>query len=140
MNPKNIKHIEFCSLVAKGENQDKAYRLISTNKELTDAVCRVMGSKLAKKYAEYISNLKKQDADMVLQAKSEDTVKKALNEVLSTVEVDAYLSKSVKKGDVRAIDIFYKRFGVYPTIKTETELTITERPQIKLPDGTIIEI
>jgi hypothetical protein len=140
MNPTNIKHIEFCSLVSKGENQDKAYRVTIGSKEVTDAVCRVKGSQLSSKYAEYISNLKKQDADMVLQAKSDETVKKALNNVLSTIEVDAYLSNGIKKGDIRAIDIYYKRFGVYPTIKTETELIVTDKVKGKLPDGTEFEL
>ncbi len=141
MTPTLKSHIEFCRAVSNGSTYKDAYKTyVSRKVDVSDAVCEKDGSLLGKKYAAYIADLKKKDADDIMQARSEDVVKKALNEVLSVLEVDAILCKEVQKGDTKAIDIFYKRFGAYPATKVENEITISEKAVMKLPDGTEIEI
>ncbi len=141
MTPTLKSHIEFCRAVSNGSTYKDAYKTyVSRKVDVSDAVCEKDGSLLGKKYAAYIADLKKKDADDIMQARSEEVVKKALNEVLSVLEVDAILCKEVQKGDTKAIDIFYKRFGAYPATKVENEITISEKAVMKLPDGTEIEI
>ena len=141
MTPTLKSHIDFCRAVANGSTYKDAYKTyVSRKVNVSDAVCEKDGSLLGKKYAIHISELKKRDADDIIQARSEEVVKTALNEVLSVAEVDAILCKVVQKGDTKAIDIFYKRFGTYPATKVENEITISEKAVMKLPDGTEIEI
>ncbi len=141
MTPTLKSHIEFCRAVSNGSTYKDAYKTyVSRKVDVSDAVCEKDGSLLGKKYAAYIADLKKKDADDIMQARSEEVVKKALNEVLSVSEVDAILCKVVQKEDTKAIDIFYKRFGAYPATKVENEITISEKAVMKLPDGTEIEI
>ena len=142
--PKN--HREFIRLVADGIAQDEAYRLTSTNNTLTTATCRVNGSKLAKKYALEIQDLKKKALDIVEEVNKNKDVKNALESILTKAEVDAHICNIIK-GDLqevqmlnnqgkvfkakvsptisertKAAEVYYKRFGLNEAEKSEVEL------------------
>lgn len=126
------KHKEFIRLVANGTNLCDAYKLISTNKKLTDGTARVNGSKLAKKYAIEIQEAKKKDVEIVDSLKDNEVLKNALNGILSQVEVDNFLcqimlnEKTNNADKLKAIDLFYKRFGSNAPQKQQVELNNKE--------------
>ena len=139
-------HREFIRLVIDGVNQDEAYRLTSSNKNLTMATSRVEGSKLAKKYALEIQQAKERASAIVEEANNDKDVQKALKSTLTKAEVDA-INSSMIKGELyqvqmvnsqgkiwkamvsptiaerqKAIDTYYKRFGLNEAQKQEVTL------------------
>lgn len=112
MKPESKNHINFCQAVADGMTQTEAYKTyVSPKKSLSTEVAQVEGSKLAKKYAEHIQILRKSASAAIDKAHEDSAVKQALNQILTVAEVDAKLSTLITGGDVRAIDLYYKRFG-----------------------------
>jgi len=124
------EHTEFIRLVANGSEQDKAYMVTVGNNKVTGATARVKGSNLAKKYAIEIDTERKRLQDIVTSTKDSEVLKTALNGILSVAEVDAILCNVIKQpesevGLVKAIDLYYKRFGANSAIKTETKAQIS---------------
>ena len=140
------KHKEFIRLVIDGVNQDEAYRLTSSNKNLTMATSRVEGSKLAKKYALEIQQAKERASEIVEQANNDKDVQTALKSILTKTEVDAKLCEIIN-GDLqevqmlnnqgkvfkamisptlseraKAIDTYYRRFGLNEAQKQEVTI------------------
>jgi len=137
------KHIEFIRLVAIGTNQMEAYKATIGNGKATNATCKNKGSKLAKRYAIDIQQAKEKAAKIVEGVKDNETLKTALNEVLSQAEADAILCKTLKgerevetlivingtiervmtKPDhsdiLKAYDLYNKRFGSNAPVKTD---------------------
>ncbi len=141
MKPKVKSHIEFCKAVSRGTTYKDAYRnYVATKKTISDQTCEVNGSVLAKRYAEYIQELKEKDSRAVDKAHENDASNDALKEILSVAQVDAKLCKLIDKLDPRAMDLYYKRFGHYAPTKTESEIVVSEKTIAKLPDGTELEI
>ena len=125
MKPKSKEHIEFCNLVSKGTTYKDAYYLqVGCKNNTSDATCEQQGSRLAKKYAEYIQELKERISTAIDKAHENSAVNEALKEILTVAQVDGYLCDAVKKGDTRAMDIYYKRFGSYSPIQTEIKGSI----------------
>lgn len=101
--------------------------------------------------SEYDLNLNKGKDEGILDAEKERLKMDILTKFeRMKIASDIGRGKAWKVGDdvikpnandrLKALDYLSKVDGDYAATKLETELTITERPQIKLPDGTIIEI
>lgn len=141
MKPKSKEHIEFCNLVSKGTTYKDAYYLqVGCKNNTSDATCEQQGSRLAKKYAEYIQELKERISMAIDKAHEKEAVNDALKEILTVAQVDAKLCKLIDKLDPRAMDLYYKRFGHYAPTKVENEVIVSEKVVAKLPDGTEMEI
>ena len=141
------KHKEFIRLVIDGVNQDEAYLLTIGNNKVTKATARAKGSAMAKKYALEIQEAKKKALDIVEQANNDKDVQIALKSILTKAEVDAKLCEIIKgelqevqmlnnQGKVfkamisptlseraKAIDTYYKRFGLNEAQKQEVTIT-----------------
>ena len=147
----SAKHQEFIRLVAKGVNNMEAYKSIQSitkhNQSITKGTAKAQGSKLAKKYALEIQQAKEKDAKLIEGVKDNETLKTALNGILSQAEADLINSKilngtlEVEKiviiagkaqkimvkpshSDISsAYDAHNKRFGSNAPVKTEVDLT-----------------
>lgn len=139
----NDKHIDFIRLVSNGQTYKDAYRVTVAKKKVTENVCKVKGSMLAKKYAKEIQEEKRKARERIEAAANADNVKKAIEQILTQAEVDAELCKIIKGelievqvlsnsgkvfkakisptiGDkARAIELYNKRFGSNQPIKTD---------------------
>ena len=159
------KHIEFVQLVAKGVQQEEAYRLTIGNKHTTSGSARAQGSKLCKKYAVFINEERERLRKVVEAANDSKVSEIAQKRIMSSAERMEWLTKLVDgtikakrpfvvggkimeypeepshADRVRALAELNKMDGSYAPAKTETTLTDT-RPasKITMKDGTIIEL
>lgn len=127
-------HMNFIQHVADGKTFKEAYKLSIRDKGLSEKTAEVNGSKLGKKY-QYEINLERTRQNKILEdTKTSEVVKDSLKNILSQSEVDAKLCEIITNaftlvrdgtsgkvvkventtGDrLKAIDIYYKRFGHY---------------------------
>ena len=147
----NKKHTDFIQQIAKGVQQEVAYRTTIGNKDTTSQSARSQGSKLCKKYAKEITEAKQKAQKVVEQANYSQDAKNALKQVLTQAQVDAKLCeiitgeatvekiivvagkvqviKSCKpdhSDKLKAIDLYNKRFG--SNAPTSTNISITDLP------------
>ena len=139
------QHQRFIELVSKGETFQNAYQQ-STNKKPTAKTARENGSKLAKRYKNEIATARDNYQKDIAAAKKESVINEALNSILTQAEVDAKLcsiingtheteeiifiegsptsiSRKPTANEVKgAIDIYYKRFGSYASIKQDVTI------------------
>lgn len=159
------KHIEFVQLVAKGVQQEEAYRLTIGNKDTTSGSARAQGSKLAKKYALLINEERERLRKVVEAANDSKVSEIAQMNIMGKAERMELLTK-MAKGELKiktpfviagkimeypaeptasdrraAIAELNKMAGDYAPAKTETTITDTRPPsKITTPDGLIIEL
>ena len=95
------KHIEFVQLVAKGVQQEEAYRLTIGNKDTTSGSARAQGSKLAKKYALLINEERERLRKVVEAANDSKVSEIAQKRIMSLVERMEWLTKLVD-GTIKA--------------------------------------
>jgi hypothetical protein len=119
----NKRVLKFIGLVASGETLEKSYVAIC-NKKTTSPNARVQGSRLSKKYAPEIAQERERIANVVTEARDSSIVREALNGILSQAEVDERLSRIISfsasdQDRLRAIDLYYKRFGSNAPAKTD---------------------
>jgi hypothetical protein len=119
--PKN--HKEFIRLVIDGVAQDEAYMVTVGNNKVTKATARAKGSAMAKKYALEIQEAKKKALDIVEQANNTKDAQNALKCVLTKAEVDAKLCEIIK-GDLQEVQMLNNQGKVY---KAKISPTISER-------------
>lgn len=133
-------HQKFIKLISTGVSQVEAYSLSFPRKNLNYNVAGVEGHKLSKRYAKQIAEANDRQRQAVIDAYKSEAVKEALKEILTQAEVDAILSKKIKalpkilrdkktgkalgvdntsSDNLRAIDLFNKRFGSNAPVKTE---------------------
>lgn len=87
MIPTLKSHIEFCRAVANGSTYKDAYKTyVATKNSLSEKVYEVEGSKMAKKYALHIQDLKKITSAAIDKAHENDAVNEALKGVMSKLE------------------------------------------------------
>jgi hypothetical protein len=91
-----FKHIEFVQLVAKGFQQEEAYRLTIGNKDTTSGSARAQGSKLAKKYAVLIDLEREKLKTIVDAAQKDKVVKIAQMDIMTSAERMEFLTKMAK--------------------------------------------
>lgn len=94
------KHIEFVQLVAKGLQQDEAYRLTIGNKDTTSGSARAQGSKLAKKYADLIAQEREKLKAIVEEAQSNRVAEIAKMNIMTAAERMEFLSK-MANGEIK---------------------------------------
>lgn len=125
MQPKIKSHIEFCQEVANGATYKDAYKLyVASKNNISDKATEVGGSKLASRYAEHIQILKKRASAAIDKAAEKEAVKEAVKGLLTVSQVDAKLCALINKGEICAIDIYYKRFGSYAAVKMENDVRV----------------
>ena len=143
------EHTEFIRLVSEGVTFEKAF-VTTCNKNATSSYARSYGSRLAKKYAKQIELERNRIQAIITSTKDDETLKNALNGILSQAEVDKKLCDIINgdfvvndvaifqgspipfmrqpnASEVKgAIDSYYKRFGLNaPTqIKSENSTTV----------------
>lgn len=101
MKPESKNHINFCKAVAEGMTQTEAYKTyVSPKKSLSTEVAQVEGSKLAKKYAEHIQELKQRLSTAIDKAYENDAVKEAIRDIMDKAERMAVLTK-IARGEIK---------------------------------------
>lgn len=90
------KHIEFVQLVAKGVQQEEAYRLTIGNKDTTSGSARAQGSKLAKKYALLINEERERLRKVVEAANDSKVSEIAQMNIMGKAERMELLTKMAK--------------------------------------------
>ena len=90
------KHIEFVQLVAKGVQQEEAYRLTIGNKDTTSGSARAQGSKLAKKYAVLINEERERLRKVVEAANDSKVSEIAQMNIMGKAERMELLTKMAK--------------------------------------------
>ena len=159
------KHIEFVQLVAKGVQQEEAYRLTIGNKDTTSGSARAQGSKLAKKYALLINEERERLRKVVEAANDSKVSEIAQMNIMGKAERMELLTK-MAKGELKiktpfviagkimeypaeptasdrraAIAELNKMAGDYAPSQLNTTITDTRPPsKITTPDGLIIEL
>jgi hypothetical protein len=159
------KHIEFVQLVAKGVQQEEAYRLTIGNKDTTSGSARAQGSKLAKKYALLINEERERLRKVVEAANDSKVSEIAQMNIMGKAERMELLTK-MAKGELKiktpfviagkimeypaeptasdrraAIAELNKMAGDYAPAQLNTTITDTRPPsKITTPDGLIIEL
>ena len=159
------KHIEFVQLVAKGVQQEEAYRLTIGNKDTTSGSARAQGSKLAKKYSLLINEERERLRKVVEAANDSKVSEIAQMNIMGKAERMELLTK-MAKGELKiktpfviagkimeypaeptasdrraAIAELNKMAGDYAPAQLNTTIT-DQRPPSKIttPEGLIIEL
>lgn len=87
MQPTIKSHIDFCKSVANGSTFKDAYLMqVSCKNGTSEATAEQQGSRLAKKYAIYIQELKQKTSMAIDKAYENEAVKDALKSVISKTE------------------------------------------------------
>lgn len=126
VKPITKEHISFCEAIAKGRSNHEAY-VTCCKKKTTPGNARTQGYRMAKKYAPFISQLRKKASKALEVANDSKFVKEALNKILTQAQVDAKLCEIIetaksKSDQLKAIDLYNKRFGSNEAIKQKLEV------------------
>jgi len=160
-----FKHIEFVQLIAKGVQQEEAYRLTIGNKHTTSGSARAQGSKLCKKYAVLINEERERLRKVVEAANDSKVSEIAQMNIMGKAERMELLTK-MAKGEMKiktpvviagkimeypaeptasdrraAIAELNKMDGSYAPAESKISLTDQRDPsKLKLPNGKEIEL
>lgn len=135
----------------KGTTYTDCIGVIRSKSKLAESTFANYWNEANERYKEVLNKRQKE-----LNALSTDIEKERLKSALLTKHERLLIAQSIaqgkawKSGDIkvvpsagdriRALDFIAKVEGDYAVIKTETEITVAEKPKMKLPDGTEIEI
>ena len=97
---KGKQHINFIQQIAKGVQQEEAYRLTIGNKSTTSASARAQGSKLCKKYAIEIQQERERLKKVVEVAQDKKVAEIAQKDIMSKAERMELLTK-IAKGEIK---------------------------------------
>ena len=149
-------HQKFIELVAKGITQTESYKISFGTKAISKKGWESNSSMLAKRYAPQIIEANERMKQAVIEAYRSEAVQIALREILTQAEVDAILSKKIKakpivlrdektgKGiavdntasdNLRAIDLYNKRFGSNAPVKQEISVSPDSIPLFNVPSN-----
>lgn len=143
----NKKHIEFINHIVNGLTQKEAYKLSIGKKGVSNAVCEVKGSQLAKRYSIEIAQAKDALQKAIQGANNTEAAQKALKAIVTQAEADEKVFRILGSDDVveeiviinykaqvvkrkptqfeiqRSYDLYCKRFGSFSPVKQAIDHT-----------------
>ncbi len=119
--PIPIKHQKFIDAIVDGRTAYDAYMTTIGNKNTANSTARSKGSRFRTKYQPQIDEAVTKRKELIAASAEKKVVQNALKRIFTTAEVDALLCETMDKAKgltrLRAIDIYYKRFGDNAPVK-----------------------